>query len=142
MSKQPDMNALYDFLKTVGPFQWHGNDCYDFTNKAWEAMYGHPWSTGWEKLFLDENGKYRSFEDSLEAFGVASMDEAIDRHLERETRVVPKKGSLVTMEADNKAVGPSALGIAVGKHAAFLQKDGVIMVPISQIQNAWVNKCD
>jgi len=136
---KPDLKALYKYLDGVGNFQWHTNDCYQFTTRAWEVMYGFPWSTGWKELYTDEFGRYRTYEDSLKVFGVNSLEEAIDRHLER-TRVPPKRGCLVTAKADLNKVNMMALGISVGHKAAFLQKRGVVYLPISQVQNAWTNK--
>jgi hypothetical protein len=51
---------------------------------------------------------------------------------------IPPRGALVTGIGAGGWLTGKAFGIAVGSNAAFLSNNGVIYLPITDIETAWV----
>jgi hypothetical protein len=135
---KPNLNALNEYIKRVRevPFQWHVNDCFMFTNNAYRAMYGEGWADDWLGKYT-ENGLYLKRDELRKRFNANSLEEAIDRKLQRVDRI-PPKGALVTTDRARRWVIRDALGIALGTKAIFLGEKGIISQPIDYIKSAWI----
>lgn len=135
---KPNLNALNEYIKRVRevPFQWHVNDCFMFTNNAYRAMYGQGWADDWLGKYT-ENGLYLKRDELRKRFNANSLEEAIDRKLQRVDRI-PPKGALVTTDRARRWVIRDALGIALGTKAIFLGEKGIISQPIDYIKSAWI----
>lgn len=135
---KPNLNALNEYIRKVRdvPFQWHVNDCLMFTNNAYRAMYGEGWADDWLGKYT-ENGLYLKRDELRKRFNANSLEEAIDRKLQRVDRI-PPKGALVTTDRARRWVIRDALGIALGTKAIFLGENGIISQPIDYIKSAWI----
>jgi hypothetical protein len=118
------------------PFAWGSHDCLTFTNGAYRAIFGVGWADDWLGRYMVDGRPMRKDELRRE-FGYSTIQQAID---ERLTRVdgVPPKGALVTSDHVRRWVTGVALGICVGTRAAFLDRTGVIYLPIETTRERWV----
>ncbi len=127
--------SLNQYLRDVArqPFRLGRHDCLTFTNGAWRAMHGHGWADDWLGRYL----RARTQDDLRREFGHVTLEDAVSARLLR-CEGVPPRGALVTgVEAGGWLMG-RAFGIAVGANAAFLSRSGVVYLPISEIEHAWV----
>lgn len=132
MGPQASLNRYLREVANV-PFRLGRHDCLTFTNEAWRRMYGHGWADDWLVRYM----RARSMDDLRAIYGHTSLEAAVDARLTRCVGV-PPRGALVTgIEAGGWLTG-RAFGIAVGANAAFLSQSGVVYLPISDIENAWV----
>lgn len=117
-------------------FELGKHDCFTFTNGAWAAMYG----TGYAD---DIMGQYTALgrkgigQMLLSRYGHADIRECFDAHLNRVTHQ-PPRGAVVSCSRIGRWITGTALGVAVGVRAAFVADVGVIYLPISDIDGAWV----
>jgi hypothetical protein len=129
---------LSAYLKAVSatPFAWGSHDCLTFTNDAYKAMYGDGWADDWLGRYMDGSRVLRRKELKLE-FGYSDFSKAVDDKLKRIDHV-PPLGALVTTTKARKWVTGVAMGICAGGKCAFLDKVGVIYLPMDDIDSAWV----
>ena len=129
---------LSAYLKAVSatPFAWGGHDCLTFTNDAYKAMYGDGWADDWLGRYMDGSRGLRRKELKLE-FGYSDFSKAVDDKLKRIDHV-PPLGALVTTTKARKWITGVAMGICAGSKCAFLDKVGVIYLPMDDIDSAWV----
>lgn len=139
MTTQPDLKALDKFINDNRDkgFQWHTNDCFMFTNRAWEVMYGHGWADDWSNKYITDNGMYMSFKELQEEFGFSTLEEAIDSKLTR-VEGVPPRGALVLTNYSEKFALRKSFGISVGNKCVFLGKRYLTFLPTKYITEAWV----
>jgi hypothetical protein len=133
----PDLNSLNNYVARVKrqPFAWFSNDCLTFTNGAFKAMYGKGWADDWVGKYHKGNETFKR--DQLrKIFKARTIEEAISGKL---TRVdgLPPKGCLVLTDQCRRWVIGKAMGIAWGRHALFLNDDGLEALPIENITSAW-----
>ena len=135
----PNLQALYDHLDKVKDkaFHYHVNDCVMFTNEAWRVMYGYGWADDWVKRYIKPNGLYMKPNELKEEFGFETLEEAVDSKLTRVSHIPPRGSLVATDQVDTKIVG-KAFGISVGNKVAFLQKKGLVYVPVNLLTAAWV----
>lgn len=131
---------LNQYLRSVKncPFEWGQHDCLTFTNDAFAAMYGAGWADDWLGRYMDGNRVLRANELRLE-FKYSDFYMAVDARLDR-VHHVPPLGALVTTKKARKWVTGVAMGICTGTKAAFLDKVGVIYLPLDDIDAAWVQR--
>ena len=131
-------DRLSAYLKAVSaaPFAWGRHDCLTFTNDAYRAMYGMGWADDWLGRYMDGNRVLRRKELKLE-FGYSDFSKAVDDKLKRIDHV-PPLGALVTTKKARKWVTGVAMGVCAGSKCAFLDKVGVIYLPMDDIESAWV----
>ena len=136
---KPDLEALNAYIAEVRDtaFQWHTFDCFMFTNTAFQRMYGVGWADSWIDRYIDAHGLYMKRDELREVFGSQTLEDAINKKLQR-INYVPPRGALVTTKHARRWVISKALGIGVGSSAVFLGKAGLIQMPIENIENAWV----
>jgi hypothetical protein len=132
MGPQTSLNA---YLREIAnkPFRLGRHDCLTFTNEAWLRMYGHKWAGDWE-------GRYKrsKTEDELRAeFGYDTLEAAVSARL-TPCVGIPPRGALVTGLGSGGWLTGKAFGISVGTNAAFLSGSGVVYLPITDIEMAWV----
>lgn len=118
------------------PFEWGVHDCLTFTNGAHKAMFGAGWADDWLGRYMIDGRPMRRDELKRE-FGFNSVQAAIDLRMTR-VHCIPPKGALVTSDHVRRWVTGVALGICVGTRAAFLDKAGVIYLPIDETRDRWV----
>lgn len=141
MGSRGSLNQLNTYLKEASkvPFKWGEHDCLIFTNTAFHRMYGHGWADEWLGSYMGGDGYPLKTTKLKEKFGFSTFEEAADTKLKRH-KGVPPRGSLVTV-TDNVPrtwyVG-AAMGISIGASAAFLSNEGLMYLPIENINNAWV----
>lgn len=117
-------------------FQLGVHDCFTFTNGAWAAMHGG----GYADQII---GKYaglgpKGFKALLhEAFGHEDIVDCFDAHMQR-VDGFPPRGAIVMTSKSARWYTGKALGIAVGAKAVFVGDTGVVYVPITEIDGAWV----
>ena len=139
MGPQKQLNA---YLKAVrsAPLKWGHQDCLTFTNGAWRAMYGHGWADDWLGRYMVQTpyGERPMRNDQLRnEFGFFSFEEGVDQKLTRVNHVPPRGALVVTEKAEKWGIG-YGMGICVGIKAAFLSRQGVIYLPVTDIAKAWV----
>jgi len=134
----PNIDALNNYVNEVRdrPFQWHVNDCFMFTNTAFQRMYGAGWADDWIGKYMT-NGLYLKRDALRRIFNAKSLIDAIDQKLTR-ISYVPPRGALITTKGAKTWVIGEALGISMGSSGAFLGDKGLIFMPIENISNAWV----
>lgn len=136
MGPQERLNAYLSGVRDR-PFQWHIWECFKFTNGAWAAMHGVGWAVDWAGRYT-RGGLYLKRDALRQEFGFLTLEDAISSKL---TRVdgTPPRGALVTSTAASAViVTGAALGISLGLRAAFIDKTGLITVPIDRISGAWI----
>lgn len=133
-------DSLNVYISTVSrsEFVWGKHDCLTFTNDAFHAMYGVGWADDWLGRYMDGNRVLGRGELKRE-FKCGDFNMAVDKKLKR-VEHVPPLGALVTTKRARKWVTGVAMGICTGTKAAFLDKVGVIYLPLDQIDAAWVSK--
>lgn len=127
--------SLNQYLRDVAdkPFRLGRHDCLTFTNEAWRRMYGHGWADDWEGRYL----RARVTGDLRAEYGHETLEAAVSARL-RPCVGIPPRGALVTGVAAGGWLTGKAFGISVGSNAAFLSANGVVYLPISDIETAWV----
>ena len=132
------VKALNAYLRKCAgrKFEWGVHDCFTFTNGAFAAMYGAGWADDWLGRYMIDGRPMRRDELRKE-FGYSTLTQAIDQRLQR-VSYIPPRGSLVTYDGGRKWVTGAAFGISVGMRAAFLDREGVIYIPIELTQKRWV----
>ena len=125
-------------LKAVSEatFAWGSHDCLTFTNDAYRAMYGVGWADEWLGRYMDGKRVLRR-KELVREFGYSDFSKAVDDKLRRIDHV-PPLGALVTTTKARKWVTGVAMGVCTGTKAAFLDKVGVIYLPLDDIDGAWV----
>lgn len=139
MGPRESLNAYLRSVKDK-PFTWGLHDCLTFTNDAWQNMYGHGWADEWIGSYMQGNKLITKSELRKELWrlhGADTLEGAIDT---RWVRVdgVPPLGALVTTKKARKWITGVAMGVCTGTKAAFLDKVGVIYLPLDDIDQAWV----
>tara|TARA_R110001632_G_scaffold53915_1_gene132435 strand:+ start:1028 stop:1453 length:426 start_codon:yes stop_codon:yes gene_type:complete len=139
MGPRESLNA---YLKSVTGkrFAWGSNDCLTFTNDAWRSMYGHGWADEWIGNYMNDGKVIRRSELIAELHrlhGARTIEGAIDTRWQRVNHV-PPLGALVTTKKARKWITGVAMGICTGSKCAFLDKEGVIYLPLDHIDAAWV----
>tara|TARA_R110000764_G_scaffold222_5_gene1021 strand:+ start:2003 stop:2314 length:312 start_codon:yes stop_codon:yes gene_type:complete len=99
-------------------------------------MHGIGWADDWLGRYMDGGRILRKNELKLE-FRHQNFFSAVDDRLHR-VDCVPPMGALVTTDKARRWVTGVAMGVCVGTKAAFLDKTGVIYLPIDDINGAWV----
>jgi hypothetical protein len=133
---------LNQYLKSIADrsFCWGQHDCLTFTNEAWRQMHGEGWADDWlGRYMVKTQYGFRPMRkpELLAEFPFTSFTEAIDTKLTRVDHV-PPRGALVAV-AQDLAIGVGlGLGICVGIKAAFLSRKGVIYMPVTTTEKAWL----
>jgi len=135
MSYRDRLNA---YLKAVRgePFAWGQHDCLIFTNGAFRAMYGEGWAEDWLGRYIDGN-KLLKVNELKQEFGYDMFYDAVDDRLQR-VKHVPPLGSLVTTNKARRWAIGAAMGICTGTKGAFLNRTGVVYLPLDDIDASWV----
>lgn len=118
------------------PFEWGVHDCFTFTNGAFRAMHGKGWADDWLGRYMVDGRPMRASE-LRRTFGFSAVEPAIDEKLRR-IDGMPPRGALVTTDKVRRWVTGVAFGIATGTSAAFLDKGGVVYLPLRHIKDKWV----
>ena len=136
MGPREHLNAYLRAVKNK-PFVWGQHDCLTFTNDAFTAMYGKGWADDWLNRYMVNERPMRRNE-LMREFRCSNFNRAVDKRLQR-VGCVPPLGALVTTKKARKWVTGSAMGIYAGTKCAFLDKVGVIYLPLDDIDGAWIN---
>ena len=133
---------LSAYLKAVRatPFAWGSHDCLTFTNDAWQSMYGHGWADEWIGNYMQGDkviGRSELRKELWRLHGANTLEDAIDTRWKR-VDGVPPLGALVTTKKARKWITGVAMGVCAGSKCAFLDKVGVIYLPMDDIESAWV----
>jgi len=99
-------------------------------------MYGEGWADDWLGRYMD-GSKVLGRNELKREFGYSNFYKAVDDRLQRVDHV-PPLGALVTTTKARKWVTGVAMGICTGSKCAFLDKVGVIYLPLDDIDQAWV----
>lgn len=137
MGPRESLNA---YLKAVkdNSFTWGTHDCLTFTNDAFHKMYGAGWADDWLGRYMD-GVRVLGRNELKREFKYSNFYKAVDDRLNRVDHV-PPLGSLVTTTKARKWVTGVAMGVCTGTKAAFLDKTGVIYLPLDDIDAAWVKR--
>ena len=132
--------ALNDYIVEVQhrPFEWGVHDCLIFSNTAWQRAFGCGWADDWLGKYM-VNGKLISPRTAKSLFGYSNLDAALQDRL-KSVDHVPPRGALVTSNKIERSFVGSAFGVSIGLNAAFVSAVGLVYIPITQIQSAWVGK--
>lgn len=135
MGPREHLNA---YLKSMRgePFSWGRHDCLTFTNDAFRAMYGEGWADDWLDRYMVDGRPMRR-DELVKEFRHSDFNKAVDSRLERVSGI-PPLGALVTTRKARKWVTGVAMGICTGAKCAFLDKVGVIYLPLDDIDEAWI----
>lgn len=120
-------------------FAWGVNDCLTFTNGAYTAMHGFGWADDWLGRYMVDGRPMRRDELKRE-FKWSTLEEAIDDRMDRTQ--FPPRGALVTTKHSQRWVTGVAMGICLGTRCVFLNKQGLVYLPLNLIENAWVKRHD
>lgn len=132
MGPEASLNIYLRDVATI-PFRLGRHDCLTFTNGAWRVMYGHGWADDWQGRYL----RAKSAQDLRAEYGHTTLEDAVSARLKR-CAGIPPRGALVTGKEAGGWLTGKAFGIAVGSNAAFLSMSGVVYLPITDIENAWI----
>lgn len=139
MGQRESLNA---YLKSVKdkPFEWGKHDCLTFTNNAYRQMYGVGWADDWLGRYINKGIFLRRSELKKE-YGFKTFSDAVDQKLTRVNHI-PPLGALVTTKAAQRWVIGVAMGICTGTKAVFLNKEGLIFLPLDAIYQSWVREVE
>lgn len=112
------------------------HDCLTFSNNAFRAYHGYGWADDWLGRYMLEDRPMRRDEMRKE-FGFSNLVDAVDTKLRRVKRH-PKEGSLVVTNSIRRWVTGYAFGISTGEKAVFLDKVGVLALPMSAVNYTWM----
>jgi len=135
MGPREHLNAYLRAMRGK-PFSWGQHDCLTFTNDAFRAMYGKGWADDWLDRYMVDGRPMRR-DELVKEFRHSDFNKAVDSRLERASGI-PPLGALVTTKKARKWVTGVAMGICTGSRGAFLDKVGVIYLPLDDIDEAWV----
>lgn len=129
--------SLNDYLKRVNdiPFEWGIHDCFTFTNNAFKEMYGQGWADDWVGRYMSE-GKPLRRRELMKEFGFGDFNKAVDQKLTR-VNYYPPLGCLVTTKKSQRWITGVAMGLSTGAKGVFLSKDGLIYLPLTDVEQAW-----
>lgn len=139
MGPRESLNAYLKAVKGQS-FVWGSHDCLTFTNDAWRSMYGHGWADEWVGNYMKSGKVIKRSDLRKELFrlhGARTLEDAIDTRWRR-IDYVPPLGALVTTKKARKWITGVAMGVCTGTKAAFLDKEGVIYLPLDDIDQAWI----
>ena len=137
-----NIDALNEYLNEIKtkPFKWGEHDCLIFTNEAWRRLYGYPWAPEFLGEYMDGERILRRDEIKAKLLEISGKDtfiKAVDDKLQRYNGI-PPRGALLLSKAAGRWVIGGALGICVGTHGAFISWSGVVYLPLSDTDKAWV----
>jgi hypothetical protein len=135
MNARDQLNAYLMAAKSK-PFVWGSHDCLTFTNDAFHKMHGAGWADDWLGRYMN-GAKVLGPRELKQEFKYPDFYKAVDDRLQRVDHV-PPLGALVTTTKARKWVTGVAMGICTGTKCAFLDKVGVIYLPLDDIDAAWV----
>lgn len=129
---------LVNFVNSVRkqPFTWGEHDCLTFANNCVKEQRGDGFDDNYLQGYDTVEGAVSVYEQWLEDTGYSNIVEGLDAKFERVTGF-PPRGSIVAMPTENGAVFPYSFGIMVTRKAAFVAKDGIIMVTPNDTFLAW-----
>ena len=129
---------LVEFVKARRsmPFEWGVNDCLTFANEAVKAQRGYGFGDEFLGGYSTVKGALEAYSSWLEASGCSNIVEGLDKQLDRAVGL-PPRGSVVAMPSDDDAVFPYSFGVMVSQYAAFVTKEGLIMVVPDDSFLAW-----
>jgi len=129
--------SLNNYLSEIAdrPFEWGVNDCFTFTNGAWQIMYGHGWADDWVGKYMID-GKPMRRDQLRKTFGYSTINQGLLSKLKPCER--PLYGSLVTTRKNQRWVTGVAMGISLGSRCVFLSKDGLIKLNAEDVESCWV----
>lgn len=132
--------SLNEYIRSVRhkPFLWGEHDCLVFSNDAFRAFHGWGYADDWLGRYVKDGEPILPSKMRVE-FGEIDFDEAIEKRLDPIYHVPPRGALVGTKRAKRWVVGYS-LGICMGIKAAFLSRNGVIYLPLDDIEKAWVPK--
>ena len=135
MGPRESLNAYLKAVKGQS-FVWGAHDCLTFTNGAFCAMYGDGWADDWLGRYMDGKRVLRK-KELMREFGFNDFTKAVDSKLTRIDHV-PPLGALVTTKKTRRWAIGVAMGVCTGTKAAFLDKVGVLYLPLDDIDQAWI----
>lgn len=135
---QGTRERLTSYLKKVRnvPFEWGVNDCLTFTNDAFKEMYGEGWADDWLGRYL-VNGAPVGRLELIKEFGYRDFNKAVDEKLKR-IEYSPPLGALVTTKQSQRWITGVAMGISIGTKTVFLNKEGLLYLPLDCVEGAWI----
>ncbi len=130
---------LTAYLKEVAnrPFEWGVHDCLTFTNTAWHRMHGHGWGDDLLERYM-RDGKPLGRDAMREEYGVNALEDLLDARLAKVDHI-PPAGALIATRQARRWVTGVALGICTGRRGAFVGAEGLVFMPLTDIENGWVN---
>ena len=137
MGQRESLNAYLLSVKAKS-FEWGAHDCLTFTNDAFRAMHGVGWADDWLDRYMVD-GRVMGPKQLKQAFMFSNFTSAVDSRLQR-IEHVPPLGSLVTTKKARKWVTGVAMGISTGSKAVFLDKVGLVYLPLDCIDQGWITK--
>ncbi len=130
---------LTAYLKEVAnrPFEWGVHDCLTFTNTAWHRMHGHGWGDDLLERYMRDD-KPLGRDAMREEYGVNALEDLLDARLAKVGHI-PPAGALIATRQARRWVTGVALGICTGRRGAFVGAEGLVFMPLADIENGWVN---
>ncbi len=129
---------LTAYLKEVNnrPFEWGVHDCLTFTNTAWHRMHGHGWGDDLLERYM-RDGKPLGRDAMRKEYGVNALEDLLDARLAKLDHI-PPAGALIATRQARRWVTGVALGICTGRRGAFVGAEGLVFMPLTDIENGWV----
>lgn len=111
------------------PFEWGVSDCAQMAIATAVAISGEnplpdlqPYSTGPGALL------------AMQALGGTTMQDVMDQRFARVALLGASRGDWVLRTSSGV---DGALGVVLGRHAAFMGQGGVVLLPAGQASRAW-----
>ena len=111
------------------------HDCLTFCNSAFKAYHGYGWADDWLDRYMIDDRPMRKNEMRKE-FGFSNIVDAVSTKL-KPIKTFPKEGSVVVTNQARRWITGYAFGISNGERAIFLDKVGVIFLPMASVNYAW-----
>lgn len=121
--------TLQEYFKSIEkvPYDRYNHNCYQFTNKCWEIIYGKPWSPFPEAVDFRDTTKYRTF--------LEGIDDVLQRVMK------PSIFNLVALKIPGSEYSQGLLfGICMGQKSIFLNTVGTKYLNTRIIKYCWKNK--
>ena len=109
------------------PFSWGSHDCATWAADVRRALTGHDLAAAWRGTYRDARGAKRS----IRATGAGDLVEAVSMAIGK-----PLPSVLMAGRGDVVTDG-AALGICLGRDAAFLSRRGLAFRPLAACLHGW-----
>lgn len=120
------------------PFVWGEHDCLTFANNCVEVVTGRAFADDWLGNYSSDRSALKEYRRVIAGLDHDDFIDCMDERLDRFEGRFPPRGSLVGKPCEARlGVLPVVLGVVVSDMAAFINTDGMVMLPLDESDIFW-----